>query len=311
MGTPRAVGWAVIVCLGLFSQLNAAHAGEPPDKIRIGIADSLVQDAPSLVMGALLKPFGALVQAQTGLTAQMVHPTDHWQLARQVNDNELHLGVFQGVEFAWVRQAFPELRPLVVAVNQKLRPRAFLVVRADSPAAGFADLRGKDLGLPHHSRLHSRLFLDDGCRQAAGLTPERFFARFATGANAEDALDDLVDGTGDALVVNEVAFDSYERRKPARCARLKIIQKSKCFPPTVIAYHPKFLKEDKLKQLRDGLLTANQSAVGKHLMSFWRLTGFEAPPSDLDRLVTATLKAYPRPELRADERRPGRINAGK
>jgi ABC-type phosphate/phosphonate transport system substrate-binding protein len=313
MGTPLKVVLAVVVCAIFLSwAIPPAGAGDPPDQVRIGIAGSLVQDSPALVVGALLQPFGALVQAQTGLMAEMVRGKDYCQLGRQVQSDALHLGVFQGVEFAWVRQLHQDLRPLVVAVNQKLRPRAFLVVRGDSPAAGFADLRGKSLDLPRHSRLHSRLFLENGCRQAAGLSAERFFTHFGTTANAEDALDDLVDGSGDALVVNEVAFDSYQRRKPARCTRLKIIQRSQCFPPTVIAYHPGAMKPDKLQQLRDGLLNANQSALGKQLMSFWRLTGFEAVPPDLDQLAAAISKAYPPPDLGGVVEQPaGRVSAGK
>src|SRR5437763_13153937 len=167
-------------------------------------------------------------------------------------------------------------------MNQKTKVRAYLVVRGDSPAACFGDLKGKSLRLPRQSRLHSRLFLERGSELAGHQPAERFFAKFETASNAEDALDDVVDGVIDAVVVNEVAFESYERRKPARCARLKVAQKSDFFPPTVIAYRPGGLSPEKLQQFRDGLVASNKGVLSRHLMSFWRLTGFQTVPDDFE-----------------------------
>lgn len=302
---------AAITCVvGLVGPLSPVRGGDDPDKVRIGIVYSLIEDNSPVVVTALLEPFASLVRAQTGLSAQVVRGKDYLSLAGQVHRGELQIGVFQGTEFAWARQAYPELRPLVVALNQKERLRAFLVVRADSRAADFADLRGKSLRLPNHSRLHSRLFLEHGCVRAGHLPPERFFSKYESASNAENALDDLVDGVVDAIVVNEVAFESYQRRKPSRCERVKIIRTSEVFPPSVVAYRPGGLVPEKLEQFRKGLRGSSQSAFSRHLMSFWRLTDFAAVPPDFDALATAIVKDYPAPEAKTAEKRAGKMRAG-
>lgn len=297
---------AAVVAAGL--GIGVGTAGEKdaaPQAIRVGITPSLIQDnrhGSKVVVGALLEPLAALVRGQTGLATQVTPAEGLFHLGRELTNDRLQIGVFQGVEYAWVRQKYPQLRPLIVALNQKTHLHALLVVRADSRAAGFADLKGKALAVPRGSRLHTRLFLEDGCRKAGQARPEQFLAKCTTAANAEDALDDLCDGTLDALVVNEVAFESYARRKPARCGRLKVVQKSETFPPSVLAYRPGGIEPDRLKQFQDGLVNANQSSLSRHLMSFWRLTAFAPVPGDFEKLATAILKDYPPPR---EERKTG------
>jgi hypothetical protein len=43
------------------------------------------------------------------------------------------------------------------------------------------------------------------------------------------------------------------------------------------------------------MLTANQSARGKDLMSLWKLTAFDNVPADFDRMLGSILKSYPTP----------------
>ena len=44
-------------------------------------------------------------------------------------------------------------------------------------------------------------------------------------ATAEDGLDDLIDGVYDGMVVDRATWEGYQRRKPARSQRLKVIQR--------------------------------------------------------------------------------------
>ena len=61
---------------------------------------------------------------------------------------QLHVGVFQGYEFAWAQQKYPDLKPLAVAVNVYRYPIVYVIARRDGPAKSFGDLRGKTLGVP-------------------------------------------------------------------------------------------------------------------------------------------------------------------
>jgi ABC-type phosphate/phosphonate transport system substrate-binding protein len=247
-----------------------------------------------------VQPFKALIRTQTGLASEVKFHDDLYQLGRALSDGKVRLGVFQGVEFAWVRQRFPELRPLMIIVDHNPHRRSQLLVRADRHCAGFADLRGKTLAMPRDSRLHLDLFLERACRAEGQPDPTKFFARFLRPTNAEDALDDLVDGATDALLIDRVALESYQRRKPARSQRLKVIQESEIFPATAIVHRPGHLTAEQLRRFQDGLLAADKMAVGRHLMALWRLTSFAAVPADYEPLLTAIIKVYPPPKPRGE-----------
>ena len=174
-------------------------------------------------------PMKALMEGQTGLSGDLIPCGDADHLARQIKDNDMQLGVFHGVEFAWVHQTYPTLKPLVIAVNE--HP---YVLR---PAGGAgrqrlhrsANLQGKVVALPRMSREHCRLFLERRCC-GADHAPEKFFSASTHPSNAEDALDDVVDDNVQAAVVDEVSLDAFRKDKPGRGARLKVLQQSESFP---------------------------------------------------------------------------------
>jgi ABC-type phosphate/phosphonate transport system substrate-binding protein len=262
--------------------------------IRIGLVNSLFRDTPEPLVNTMMQPFGAIMESQTGLAGKMVPAGDARHLGQLLAEDKVHLGVFHGFEFGWARLKHPEIRPLVIAVNQQRHLQALVVVRADAPPEGFASLKGKKLALPSHSREHCHLYLDRCCK-TCGQEPKGFFGQVTTPDNVEDALDDLVDGLVNVVVVDSVSLECYRRRKPARCARLKVFQHSETFPAAVVAYHPGALDDDTLNKFRDGMINANKNALGRQFMTLWKLTAFEPVPADFDQTVTAIVKAYPPP----------------
>ena len=60
---------------------------------------------------------------------------DAAQLARAMKEGKLHLGVYHGFEFAWARQANPDLKPLVIAVCHHKQLHAYLVVNKEGSIA--------------------------------------------------------------------------------------------------------------------------------------------------------------------------------
>src|SRR5262249_38599769 len=98
-----------------------------------------------------------------------------------------------------------------------------------------------------------------------------------------------------AAVADRAALDGYKRRKPGRFKQLKEVAHSQPFPPTTVAYYDSFLDEATLRRFRDGLLNAGRTERGETMLTFFRLTGFESVPSDLDRVLAQTRKAYPPP----------------
>jgi ABC-type phosphate/phosphonate transport system substrate-binding protein len=262
--------------------------------VRIGMVGSFFRDTPEQLVTTMMQPFGALMESQTGITGQLVFGGDAANLGEMLSQDKVHLAVFHGIEFGWARQKFPDIRPMVIAVNQHRHLRAVVLVLKESGLDRFADLKGKDVALPKQSREHCHLFLERRCRDC-GLEPKQLFGKIVAPANVEEALDDVVDGAVQAAIIDGVSLECYQRRKPARFARLKTLDQSEIFPAAVVAFHPGGLDEGTLRQFREGMINANKAPLGRQFMTLWKMSGFEAIPADYEQIMTEILKCYPAP----------------
>jgi len=280
----------IVVAVGMAE----ARAETPSDPVRVGVVRSLCQNMPERLVKVAMQPLPALIQAQTGLSCELALPTDAMALGKQIANKEVQLGVFQGFEFAWVQEKYPELRPLLIAVNQHANRRAHLIVRADEQITKLAELAGKELAIPRYSRDHCRMFIDRQCRQG-GKPLSEFFSKVKTSMNAEDALDGVVDDTVQAAVVDDVAWCCYQRRKPGRVEQLKDLLQSEWFPDTVVVYRTDSFPDATLRRFQDGLLRAGENALGRQLMTLWFMTEFQRIPPDFGKMVSEIGKNYPPP----------------
>lgn len=271
------------VCLGL------AHGQDAKSPLSIGIAPSMLKDLSAGQQTFITGEFPLLVKQFTGLDGNLVRAKDVGALARRVEAGDDPFGVFQGVEFAWVRAKHPELKPLLVSTYHKARNRGLLVVKKDAAYAKFADLRGKDLSLLREGKEHCRLFAIKG----AGGDLAKFFGKVDVPANAEAALDAILLGKVAAAIVDEVSLEIYKDVNPGRHDRLKIIEQSQPFPPGVIVYHPKKASPGLVEQFRAGMLRANQSERGRDVMSSFKITAFDNVPAEFDGWLGDILKEYP------------------
>src|SRR5262249_47620901 len=153
------------------------------------------------------------------------------------------LGIFHGYEFAWVKEKFPQLKPLVVAVNQHKHLHAYLVVQKGSDISEFDDLKEKRVNMPRGSKGHCHIFLERGCQECGQCAPQEFVSKITKGATAEEGLDEVVEGRVEAAVVDGVALECYKRRKPGRYDGLKLAIESETFPAGVVVYCPGVLEE--------------------------------------------------------------------
>jgi len=279
--------------LGLASVLPASEEGAiAPAPVRIGLVRTLFRDVPEPMVQLMMQPFSALMRGQTGLDGRLIPCSDPCALGQLLHEGKMELGVFHGFEFAWAQQKFPDLRPLCIAINRHRHLTANVVVRSDSDATGLADLKGKVVALPRYSREQCRLFLDRAC-QECGATPQRFFAKIATPANVEDALDDVVRGKLQAAVVDGVSLECYEQVKSGCFARLKVLKQSEIFPAAVVAFRQGALEASTLTRFHDGMIGANQNERGRDLMSMWKLTAFEDVPADYAQTLANIVRSYP------------------
>jgi len=280
---PLLVALALAVLMVLLAA--AVRAGDSKiDVLQIGTSGHLsAEKDPSKEKGAL-KTLQDFIKEQTGLNNNIANEKDWRELADKMAKKEIHVGVFQGYEFAWAQEKYPELKPLALAVNVARYPVAFVVGRKDGDLKGVADLKGKTVTQPDIGQPYLRLYLE----QAAGKD-----VKVATHPNVEDCLDDVVDGKAQAAVVDRGGLEAYKRRKPGRFNQLKELAKSEPFPPVVLAVYGKVIDDVTLTRFRTGLLGAGKLEKGKTVMTLFRINSFELPPDDFTKVLEQTRKSYP------------------
>lgn len=289
----RMMAAVLAACMVLPSPAARAEA-QQETPIKIGMVASLFRDVPASLMLAMMGPFKTLMKSQTGLPGDLVPSGEAFELAQQLSENKVDLAVFHGIEFAWVKQKYPQLQPLMIAVNQERHFRVHLIVRAEDKVGSIADLHGMKIALPKGTREHCRLFLTKHCR-ICGKAPSDVFQTTTTPGTVEEALDDVVDGEVQAAVVESVPFSAYARRKPGRALKLKSLVISEIFPSGVIAYNPGKLDDETLQKFRDGMTNANKNMMGRQMLMLWKLTSFEPVPQDFDPICKKIVESYPSP----------------
>ncbi len=288
---PR-VAWTLCLCALTAALGTAARAQQTKlDVLRIGSSGTLAA-SPGTKETAALQTLQVFIKEETGLTNDIIRQTDWRVLAAKLAKGELQVGVFQGYEFAWAVEQFPELKPLAAAVNVYVYPVAFVVTRKDDSAKDFAGLKGKTLALPATGQPFLKLFIERQA-QASGAAAETFLAKVTNPEYVEDALDDVVDSKVQAAVVDRAALEAYKRRKPGRFKQLRPIAQSEKFPPPVVAYYNANLDEGTLERFKNGLLGASKKEKGEMMLTLFHLTGFEPVPSDFGQVLAETRKRYP------------------
>ena len=295
---PRFVFFACVITLGAS---NATVNGQEPKLtvLSIGWSDSVTTTTTDTKReeGALqtLKNF---IQNETGFKNEILRQKDWLALADKMAKGLLHVGVFQGYEFAWAQEKYADLHGLAIAVSTHRYPTVHIVAKGNSPAKKFADLQGQSLALPNSSQHHVDLFVERQS-QANGKTTTNFFSQITSLDNVEDALDNVVDGAVHSAAVDRAALEAYKARKPGRIKQLKVVAQSQPFPPPVVACYGKNLDAAACHRLGVGLLGAHRKETGETVLTLFRLSRFETIPDDFAKVLAQTRKTYPPPNLEA------------
>ena len=261
---------------------------------RIGVVNTLAPGMPTGLLSIAMRPFREYMEEKTGKSGEILRAGDAFDLAKQMHDGKIQVGIFHGHEFAWARQKHANLEPVVVCVNHLRLMRARLVVSAKSTAAGYADLEGQAVALPKDARDHCRAFLEGRCVKP-GVEPGKFYRQLVRPSDTEDALDDVASGRLQAAVVDAATFEGYKKANPARVRQLRVLAESELFPPGVIAYYEGKVAEADVKKMREALVNAKSAPSGKKTLSLLKLSQFEPAPADYDSALKAIARAYPPP----------------
>jgi ABC-type phosphate/phosphonate transport system substrate-binding protein len=279
-----ATGWAVLAAA-------PGHAGDN-EVYRVGIAKSAFRDVPGALLPFAGQPFQDLVKVQTGLDGRVTLDSEWPAVVRDLDDGKLHIGVLQGHEYAWARAKYPDLRPLACSINRTKEVLAFLLVRHDAEATGRADPKGRRVVLATRLKDHARMFLEKRQAEEKGGGGSRPAATVDT---VHEAIQKVLGGEADLTVADHAAWASFQKLHPGSSRSLKVLGTSEAFPPAVLVYKPGGLDGAALGRLRDGFLTAHQTAKGSRLLGLLRVEKFDAVPAGYEEAVRACLKAYPAP----------------
>lgn len=260
--------------------------------VKVGIPKSAFRDVPPALLSLAGEPFRALMKSQTGFDGEVILDADALNIARQLNDGRLQLGVFLGHEFAWAKDKYPALEPLVCTVPRPRAVQAFLLVRWDCKAMSLADLKGTKLALAKTSRDHARLFLE---RKKTEDMADGGFCSTEKADTVHDAIYKVIEGEADVTVADGAAWNYFQKLYPGASQNLKVLAKSDVFPPTVVAYKKGSVSEATVQTIRTGLLTAHESSRSAKLMDLIRLDRFEELATGYDDMLKACRKAYPSP----------------
>jgi ABC-type phosphate/phosphonate transport system substrate-binding protein len=271
---------------------SALLAGEP-SPVKIGIVKTLFNDLSKEKIDIATESFPDIMKESTQMEGKLVLGLDAAGVAKQLADKQIHLGVFNSFEYAWVLQKHPDFKVLMVAGKKDEQMRASLMVRKNDKIASLADLKGQTVSIPKRTREFASLYLDRLLAQKFQSEPSKYFGKIVLSENMETALDDLASGKVKATLIDSQGLAFYQDLKPGLFNKLKALDQSDVFPPVAIAYLPGVLGEATLKKLSTGLLNANQSEKGKEMMRLWKIDGFTAPPANYGDDVQRILKAYP------------------
>src|SRR3954451_17095282 len=95
----RFLAFALLIAVGAGGLLAGSPARADdnyPNGVRIGMVNSLFRDVPEATLNAMMAPFSAVMQAQTGVRGELMAGGDMNVLAEQMAADKIQLGVFHG-----------------------------------------------------------------------------------------------------------------------------------------------------------------------------------------------------------------------
>ena len=198
-------------------------------KIRVGLLEGMFKDVPKPLLAAMAEPFRSMMFKQTGLSGDVDMCPNSTCLAGKLKDRSISIGVFHGFEYAWAKNANPNLVPLLVTVPHGRKVQALILVSAVSELKKPADLKGIGVVVPKALKAHSQLFLD----KIRGQNPAIQIAANPASLTAEEAISAVAGGKEKAVITDIATLNGYYGLQPGAANQLRILAESELFPVAV------------------------------------------------------------------------------
>jgi ABC-type phosphate/phosphonate transport system substrate-binding protein len=112
--------WGLAFVTFLLSSLLSARGAEKEGKnrlARIGLSQALFRGTDSRLMLALMQPLSELFSSQTGVVCEFTILADPAEIGRDLDSGQLQFGIMHGIDYAWIRNQYPDVRPLLLCSN--------------------------------------------------------------------------------------------------------------------------------------------------------------------------------------------------
>ncbi len=276
----------------------------PPLQLRLYA--SLVAGVSERRAQAATKPLIDLVSANVDYPVESgiekgTGPEGVLAFGKKLDDGVVHVGTVWGLEYGWIRQKYPKIKPMAIAANGNRAPwRSQLMVRRQDNPPSLAPLKGKKLAEFKYMSLMDRLILDDMLVQAK-QDPRDFFALQVPRASVKEALLAVKNGQADCVMVNVADFTREANNQPKVAQALMAVKVSQPYPGGVLVG-----RVDRVEHLQRGLwgkvqtelLRCRDTAEGAMLADFWRFDLLERPDDKYLEQVDEAARKFPIERLR-------------
>jgi ABC-type phosphate/phosphonate transport system substrate-binding protein len=209
-----------------------------------------------------------------------------------------HMGAMWGLEYGWIEQKVPGLKPLILAASgtTNFRFRFYLMVREEEASLGLKGFQGKK-----RARIENTPALEEALLarmlQKQGLNPKGFFDERAEPFDEpRSAIDAIRKRHADCVFLSLQSWDRIRAISEPLTKGITMVADSPDFPEAVLIG-----SEEKINRLQAGLwkklqheiLTAQKTAQGKNLIQFWRFESFVKPDTKYLEAVKEAARETP------------------
>jgi ABC-type phosphate/phosphonate transport system substrate-binding protein len=302
--TPRRLApWCLAAACLLAALLPAsAQEKDEPAILKVRLYGSILPGYSRSDAKAFSEPMLKLIGRNLGIAPELeiadgTTPDDLFAFGKKLDSGEYHLGAVWGIEYAWLREKYPNLKAnsIFVSGSKENVTRTLVLVNKDSRFKTVADLKGKRLAVSKDMPLMDRVSLQAIIRDAK-LDPKGFFVRDKPLGNVRLAAAAVRNGKADCVAMTSSTYFRLKELQPGLAGDLIELKAGPAFPAIAIVGSPEVFQRARKNlwaDLQTQFLTVHNTPEGKDCLSFWRFQGFASPDSDYQREVGEAGRRFP------------------